>query len=232
MPRLCCRALHLTLPAALVAALLVMLPGGVELVGARPAAAKPDRGGPGGGQGGGQGAGAGKTEQGADRGGRGPPDGKGRGQGLGAREAPGRGQGAEWLVQRLTGRDHGVARARYAQALGRDGGNRAGAGRDLRVVAELTPAQTEDLLRRGWSRHEQLDAGWRNHGERVSTLVAIAKALGYPASVGALQANFGTPYETGLEPAPTGDWPVIALDVNDDGRVDRLDLAALGATVP
>ena len=38
-----------------------------------------------------------------------------------------------------------------------------------------------------------------NHGKRVSTFVQIAKKLGYNASVGALQANFGTPQETGIK---------------------------------
>ena len=36
------------------------------------------------------------------------------------------------------------------------------------------------------------------NGKKVKTLVAIAKSLGYSASVGALQANFGTPQETGI----------------------------------
>ena len=39
---------------------------------------------------------------------------------------------------------------------------------------------------------------FRNHGQRVSTFVALAKELGFGASVGAMQANFGTPFENGL----------------------------------
>ena len=38
-----------------------------------------------------------------------------------------------------------------------------------------------------------------NNGQRVSTMVKVAKSLGYSASVGALQANFGTPQETGIK---------------------------------
>ena len=39
---------------------------------------------------------------------------------------------------------------------------------------------------------------FRNHGERVSTMVHIALALGYSGHVGALQGVFGTPQENGL----------------------------------
>ena len=39
---------------------------------------------------------------------------------------------------------------------------------------------------------------FRNHGDRVSTFVALAKSLGLGASTGAMQANFGTPFENGL----------------------------------
>ncbi len=40
--------------------------------------------------------------------------------------------------------------------------------------------------------------GFRNHGDRVSTFVALAKQLGFSASVGAMQGNFGTPFENDL----------------------------------
>lgn len=39
---------------------------------------------------------------------------------------------------------------------------------------------------------------FRNHGQRVSTYVALAKELGFSASAGSMQANFGTPFENGL----------------------------------
>lgn len=47
-------------------------------------------------------------------------------------------------------------------------------------------------------RPEQAEQGFRNHGDRVSTFVTLAKELGFNASVGAMQANFGTPFENGL----------------------------------
>ena len=45
---------------------------------------------------------------------------------------------------------------------------------------------------------EVYSAGFVNHGQRVKTYVEIAKKLGQPAYVGALQANFGNIYETGI----------------------------------
>ena len=42
------------------------------------------------------------------------------------------------------------------------------------------------------------EAAFRNRGDRVSTFVALAKTLGLGASVGAMQANFGTPFENGF----------------------------------
>jgi hypothetical protein len=160
----------------------------------------------------------------------GPGRGKGRGPSGGTLEPSGSGYGLGRLVDRLAGQDRGGARARYERAL--EGKRPQPAGIDdaeLEVAVELTPAQTTALLRQGWARHARLDESWRNHGERVRTMVAIAKALGHPASVGALQANFGTPFENGLEPVAAGDWSVVNLDVNGDGAVDRLDLAALDA---
>lgn len=89
---------------------------------------------------------------------------------------------------------------------------------------------------------------FRNHGQRVRSLVAIAKALGYPASAGALQGNFGTPQEIlnddelvaffagnpdgetmqkilAAKPgSDSGAWATYNLDVNNDGVVDSIDL--------
>lgn len=42
------------------------------------------------------------------------------------------------------------------------------------------------------------ESDFRNHGQRVSTYVALAKELGLSASTGSMQANFGTPFENGL----------------------------------
>ena len=42
------------------------------------------------------------------------------------------------------------------------------------------------------------ESGFRNHGDRVSTFVAIAKSVGLNGGTGAMQANFGTPFENGL----------------------------------
>lgn len=70
-----------------------------------------------------------------------------------------------------------------------------------------------------------------NHGERVRVFVAIAQELGLDANVGAPQANFGTPHERGVKPGqgPQSDWQTVDLDVNRDGRVNQIDLAAARA---
>ncbi len=70
--------------------------------------------------------------------------------------------------------------------------------------------------------------GFRDHGERVRTYVAIARALGYPADVGALQANAAMFEKGEAEPVGSKDWRNVDLDVNGDGVVDKADLAALG----
>jgi hypothetical protein len=236
MARPGCRALVSTISTLLVAAALVALP--LHL--GRPATwhdgksawARKDGGNDGGSDRGGKPDHAGKPDRDAEVG-RGSGKAKGHEQASGASEPKGQGRGLERVIERLAGQDRGSARSRYEQASGRKGPHRADADRvEVEIVVELTPAQTGALMRQGWARREPLDSGWRNHGERVRTMVAIAKALGHPASVGALQANFGTPYENGLEPAPAGDWTVVGLDINGDGRVDRLDLAALGAPAP
>ena len=136
-----------------------------------------------------------------------------------------------------------------------------------RVAHRFSAKQADELIGRGWKTDRSVD-GFANHGDRVRTMVELAKALGYSASVGALQANFGTPSENGIAElrdelaaarteaetnpdaaakveelkaelasaiegakpgeGPDGDWATANLDVNDDGVVDRDDLAALG----
>ncbi len=55
----------------------------------------------------------------------------------------------------------------------------------------LTDGQTQALLQQGWGPKPQIEGdGFDNHGERISTMVHLAKELGYSASVGAMQANF------------------------------------------
>ena len=108
---------------------------------------------------------------GGDHGGSGGGSGGGGGQSgrdHGGRDAAGSGNG---------GADHGRGHAGPADAPGLDGASATGAGRH---------------------RAGGVSGGFPNHGQRVGAMVAVAKALGYPASVGALQANFGTPVETGL----------------------------------
>jgi hypothetical protein len=172
----------------------------------------------------------------------------------------------------LERRDERVAAAheRYQAALGRvDRGKHAG--HDLGpdelgpVAHHFSPEETRALIARGWKGPSARTDGFRNHGERVHTMVELAKQLGYGAGVGALQANFGTPYENGIAAleaelaaaeaaddqaeierlqaelaeaienakpgaGPDDSWATADLDVNDDGVVDKGDLAALEQT--
>jgi hypothetical protein len=107
----------------------------------------------------------------------------------------------------------------------RDAANQGRRGRDL------TNDDIDALIAGGWG-NRALDDGFRNHGERVRTYVAIAKALGEGAYVGALQANFGPVTATQplpTNPRPPGDWATINLDVNKDGVIDGRDLLAAEA---
>jgi len=107
---------------------------------------------------------------------------------------------------------HVVARERYHDALeddehrhgrGRGHGSGRGGGAEFEHgpggnAHRYTPEETQALLEHGWQGRHGHEDGFRNHGERVRTMVELAKELGYGARVGALQANFGTPYENGI----------------------------------
>lgn len=100
-------------------------------------------------------------------------------------------------------KDHKIGRAkeRYNKEIvpdrQRQDGNLSNDPSALRAAHEFTPRQTKDLIGRGWKSDQPLE-GFANHGDRVRTMVALAKALGYGARVGAMQANFGTAAENGI----------------------------------
>jgi len=126
------------------------------------------------------------------------------------------------------------------------GGSSAGSGRGKstdssagRASAATAPANTAldddiDVAVTGPGRTRQAETGaFPNHGARVSTSVALSKELGYGARVGAMQANFGTPQETGiraledriadLKADPTTDPRVIdALEVDLAERIEAV----------
>jgi hypothetical protein len=235
-------------------------------------------GGPGGGGGGGPGGhgGGGHGEhgrdkasgaygrQGADRPG---PDGRGH-----AGAAHGYHDVNEFLDTVRSGRAFGLerrdervaaAQERYEAALGRAArGKHAGHDRSAdehgRVALTFSPEETRVLIERGWKGPSARSDGFRNHGERVRTMVELAKQLGYGARVGApyengiaeLEAQLAAAEEAGdqaeverLEAelaeaienakpgaAPDDSWATADLDVNDDGAVDRSDLEALEQT--
>lgn len=99
-------------------------------------------------------------------------------------------------------------------------------GFERRIGAEVVTfdsAETDALLANGWQPTAPLgDSGFIDHGERVSTFVAIAEALGLDPSVGAEQANWGTPQENGLM-----DLVGTINTAHYDRRVVRYDIAEL-----
>jgi hypothetical protein len=131
------------------------------------------------------------------------------------------------------------AKERYQAAVGKARGPQ---NRDSNheVAHRFSPKETKELIERGW-RARTIDAGYRNHGERVRTMVELAKRLGYGARVGAMQANFGTPYENGIADlqAELSEAREAAAANPDDAaaqqRVERLNAelaAAIAAAKP
>jgi hypothetical protein len=95
------------------------------------------------------------------------------------------------------------ARGRYGAALGKANRDKK-AGHGFNSNDEIGPAahrfspeETRALMERGWKGPART-AGFRNHGERVRTMVELSKRLGYGAHIGALQTNFGTPHENSI----------------------------------
>ena len=122
-----------------------------------------------------------------------------------------------------------AARERYNQALGAPAHitakASAGPGQefdsDTAVFVFGEPA-TEALIQAGWvAPPVRSDRALVDLGQQVTTYVAIATALGYPAYVGVMQATSG-----GDAPGrgPAGDWSDVNLDLNGDGIVDEQDL--------
>ncbi|MGF1626062.1 MAG: hypothetical protein ACFCVH_14365 [Alphaproteobacteria bacterium] len=91
---------------------------------------------------------------------------------------------------------------RYAEILDGDGGAMGADGFQRRVgavVVTFDPAETDALVAAGWQPLAPAGSGdFADHGERVTTFVAIAEALGLDPAIGAQQANWGTPQENGL----------------------------------
>jgi len=117
-----------------------------------------------------------------------------------------------------------AARERYQQVPGHQG-QHAGLGLDPDQIGAMAhrfaPEEARALIERGWKSPTARNDGFRNHGERVRTMVELAKRLGYSAHVGALQANFGTPYENGI--AALQDQLAEAEAAGDEAEVARLE---------
>lgn len=154
------------------------------------------KGGNGGERGGGKG-----SDRSSDHDGRGGASDKSNGKGGGSKAD--RSRGASESAPGRADRNIAKAKDRYQEAI--RGKAKAQAAikpaafeREARDVSHrFSRAETQALIDKGWRTEQPLD-GFKNHGQRVRTMVELAKRLGYSASVGALQANFGTPQEAGV----------------------------------
>jgi hypothetical protein len=135
-----------------------------------------------------------------------------------------------------------AAKGRYRDALEAPGQTRkqvpAGFtkrhGRDLDGGAAygLAPDETQTLMKRGW-KGPKTQTGFKNHGQRTRTMVELAKRLGYNPRVGAMQANFGTPFENGI--ADLQAQLAEARAAGNQAEVERLEAkldAAIRAAKP
>ena len=225
---------------------LVALPMGVRddapLPGWQTAIAKNDNG-KGGGPGGGKGNGRGNGRDNAHG-----ANGRGIGHGLddGYVHGSGRGQGRagnpggphdlnEFFDGVRSGKALGLerrdermvdAKGRYREALGRPSRGVGHAEEAREVAYGFSFEETTTLIERGWKGPEAQSAGFRNHGARTRTMVELAKQLGYGARVGALQANFGTPFENGIADLQAD--LAAAEEAGDEAEAERLrgELAA------
>jgi len=221
-----------------VALALIALPVGMSADGPfldwQTASAKgPGGDGPGGGHGGGKGngRGGGRGENGRGVGHGLDDDGYvyGRGQGRGQAGTSGPRDLNEFLDGVRSGKAFGLerrdaqiveAKGRYREALGKPGQGLGRADGARTVAYGFSFEETTALIERGWRGPKAQSDGFRNHGERVRTMVELSKRLGYGAHVGALQANFGTPFENGI--AELQAELAAAEEAGDEAEAERL----------
>lgn len=120
---------------------------------------------------------------------------------------------------------------RYAKALGL-GVDGAGV-KPGKSVHTFSAKEVKGLLGNKWKAAKFDDPNFVNHGQRVSTMVKIAKALGYGAWVGAMQANFGTLQELEAAVADAQADLVAALAAGTSEEIAQAQqaLAAAEATL-
>lgn len=228
--------LHRALLTSAVALALVALPVGMSADGpfldGQSALAKNDGKGNAGGNG--KGRGNGKGGRGVGHGLDGDDDLHHRGHGQGAQGVNGPHDLNEFLDGVRSGKAFGLerrdeqvaaAKERYREALGTPGQGLGQAKQARTVAYGFSFEETTALIERGW-KGPAAHAGFRNHGERTRTMVELAKQLGYGARVGALQANFGTPFENGI--AELQAELAAAEEAGDEAEAERLrgELAA------
>jgi hypothetical protein len=125
---------------------------------------------------------------------------------------------------KIRGTRHGTGVASSTDDL--DGPGNSGKAKGKRAdkvdTISLDDDTTAALIGSGWSPTVG-NGPFRNHGARVSTLVGLAKELGYGANVGAMQANFGTPQETGIRALQERIADLKADPLADPHLIDALE---------
>jgi hypothetical protein len=105
----------------------------------------------------------------------------------------------ETLLEAVRGADQAdllaEAKRRHRLAIG---GSEEGLAEVGDVALAFSPSESGELIARGWHVPGLLGSGFENDGQRLRTMIALARRLGYGARTGALQARFGTPYELGI----------------------------------
>ena len=115
---------------------------------------------------------------------------------------------------------------RYAKALGL-GVDGAGV-KPGKSIHTFSHKEVMGLLGHKWKTAHFNGDDFDNHGQRVSTMVELAKLLGYGAWVGAMQANFGTMQELGIVELQAAVDAAAPGDEKEDAQAD-LDAAIADA---
>lgn len=65
------------------------------------------------------------------------------------------------------------------------------------IALRFSPSESGQLIADGWRTRARPEGGFER-GRRLRSMIELARRLGYSGRIGALQAQFGTPYELGI----------------------------------
>ena len=114
---------------------------------------------------------------------------------------------------------------------GRHLGHERSGANAARTAPRLSDDETATILTSLTPPSLRVEPHFSNHGQRVRTYVAIARALGFNGSVGAMQANFGTPFENGLVATDPVTGEFVKDPVTGEFIIDATD-AEIAAVKP